>query len=209
MLPPPIKPFGNGRYINGVCFPAAPHARRACSCLYTTPLAGREKIQAVYYNAVANVKLDPQPSPIPLLKLTREFQPNAEIKRGFGACIARFSHSLDKYQVHGKNLKPSSVTHLCFGTGALGSTGNRSPQEARTAWHEFRLKLHQQMGIRTDFRRFIITNMVCSTTLGFCVDLARMHAEDPDNRSYEPEVFPASSSHSRKSTKIALQCTRA
>lgn len=136
-----------------------------------------------------NVKFNP-PEPVALMPLTMAFQPCAETKRGFGAAIIRHQHSLDVYQMNVKNLKPSSSTGLLFPRGAYGLTGSRSPAEARTATHEFRIRLFDVMGIRTDFNRFIITNMVCSTSLGFSVDLARMHAEHPNNSAYEPLLFP-------------------
>lgn len=141
----------------------------------------------VFYNVVSNVKLD-LPYPLRLLRVMS--LPNAEIKSGFGAAILRYIHSLTKDQAKVPQLKSSSVTHLCFAKGALGSTGNRSEDEARLGCHEFRLLLYTTFGVKTNFRRFTIPNMVCSSSLGYCINLAKMHAADQVNTDYYPDLFP-------------------
>ena len=166
----------------------ASYMRRNLKPVKQPQLANSTDPCPVFYNVVSNVKLDP-PGPQPLLKLLSLY-PNAEIKSGFGAAILRFMHTLNKDQCLVPQLKPSSVTHLCFAKGALGSTGNRSVDEARLGCHEFRMSLYSTFGIRTNFRRFTIPNMVCSSSLGYCVDLAKMWTGDRFNRSYFPELFP-------------------
>jgi TATA-box binding protein (TBP) (component of TFIID and TFIIIB) len=143
----------------------------------------------VYHNVVSNAKLNPA-EPIPLLKLLAALSPNCEHKQSFGAIIVRYMHQLTESQRLIEDLKLHAVTHLCFGTGALGSTGNRSKDEARLSGHEFRMELYNKLGIETDFWRFTIPNMVGSADLGHSVDLAALHAAAPQERSYDPDLFP-------------------
>jgi TATA-box binding protein (TBP) (component of TFIID and TFIIIB) len=147
----------------------------------------------VFYNVVSNAKLDPllngRPTVLPIQDMINRFQ-NAELKQGFGALIFRMMHTLSKDQERLQGLKESSVTHLCFSKGALGSTGNRSRDEALYSCHEFRMLLYMTYNIRTNLRRFTIPNMVCSSALGHCVNLAQMHAEDQVKTDYEPDLFP-------------------
>lgn len=151
-------------------------------------LANEGRPCAVYYNVVSNVKLDPS-EPLPLLSMTYKY-PNSEIKSGFGAVIMRFIRTMSKEQHKVPLLKPSAVTHLVFANGALGSTGNRSEEEARLGCHECRMSLYASLGIRTNFRRFTVPNRVCSASLGHGVDLPRMSADDQVSRHYHPDLFP-------------------
>lgn len=145
----------------------------------------------VYHNVVSNVKLNPSPAPtINLLRLLNAFSPNCEHKESFGAIIVRFMHGLTPRQRLIEDYKEHAVTHLCFSTGALGGTGNRSKDEAILAAQEFRKELYDRQGIITDFWRFTIPNMVGSGDLGHSVDLAALHAEAPKERPFEPDLFP-------------------
>lgn len=143
---------------------------------------------AVIYNLVTNVQLDPE-RPLRLLKIQSLF-PCTEMKSSFGAAILRFVRSLSKDQSLVPKLKAPSVTHLCFSKGALGSTGNRSEDEARLGCHEFRLLLYYNFGIRTNFRRFSVPNMVCSSSLDYKINLAAMYAENQVNTDFYPTLFP-------------------
>ena len=115
---------------------------------------------------------------------------NAEIKSGFGALIVRFMHSLRPEQELVPWLKAPAVTHLVFSSGALGSTGDASEEQARLSIHELRMVLYHTLGVRTNFRRFAVSNMVCSSSLGYNVDLARMYAENRTAAKFVPELFP-------------------
>jgi TATA-box binding protein (TBP) (component of TFIID and TFIIIB) len=100
-------------------------------------------------------------------------------------------HSLSPEQARvGTLLKAAAVTHLIFSRGALGSTGNRSEDEARMATHELRLVLYYSLGMRTNFRRFAVSNMVCSSSLGYNIDLAKLHADFQTSSNYFPDLFP-------------------
>ena len=150
-------------------------------------------------NVVSNMMLDPEgfdengnlvPQQIPLMKLLNASQPYSEHKQSFGAAIVRFITPLTEEQHQVPEAKQPANTNLCFGTGALGSTGNRSKEEAIYANHCFRLHIERSLGIKTSFRRFNIPNTVCTTSLGYPINLAKMHAAAPLQRPYYPDVFP-------------------
>lgn len=147
----------------------------------------------VFYNVVSNAKLDPllngRPVNLPILDMLNRFL-NPELKQGFGALIFRMMHTLTKDQERLAGLDESATTHLCFQKGALGSTGNRSRDEALHACHEFRMALYMTYGIRTNLRRFTIPNMVCSSALGHSVNLAQMYAENQFATDFEQDLFP-------------------
>jgi len=150
-------------------------------------------------NVVSNMMLDPEgydeegnlvPQQIPLMKLLNASHPAAEHKQSFGAAIVRFITPLTADQHQVPEAKQPANTNLCFGTGALGSTGNRSKEEAIYANHCFRLHIERTLNIKTSFRRFNIPNTVCTTSLGYPINLAKMHAAAPLQRPYYPDVFP-------------------
>lgn len=150
-------------------------------------------------NVVSNLMLDPEkrdengnfvPCAIELMKLLKASYTTAEHKQSFGAGIFRFIQPLKEEQMAVSELKPDSVTHLGFATGALGSTGNTSTEQAIYFCQLYRLDLHAKLGLYTSFRRFNIPNTVCTTSLGYPIDLARMHSAAPTKRPYFPDIFP-------------------
>lgn len=150
-------------------------------------------------NVVSNMMLDPErideegyshPQNIPLMELLNASHPHVEYKQSFGAAILRYTTPLQEEQKALPEVKHDCSTHLCFGTGALGSTGNKSVEEAIHANHMFRLDLEAKLGIKTSFRRYSNPNTVCTTSLGYPINLARMHAAAPLSRPYFPDVFP-------------------
>ncbi len=142
-------------------------------------------------NVVSNCKLDPAQT-IRLLRWLAHM-PNAQIKSRFGAGIAPFTQALEPEQVGVLNLKPSSMTHLAFSTGALSGAGNRSDAEALLGAHKYRLTFYHTMPEhenRTNFRRWTIPNRVFTSALPYQLDLARMYASDTIRHCYEPDLFP-------------------
>ena len=158
-------------------------------------LSNEDEACPVFYNVVSSTKMDPlsdlrnRTDRIDLMKMLTAY-PNAEIKSGFGALIVRYMHSLAPEQELAPWLKPPAVTHLVFAGGALGSTGDASEEQARLSTHELRMGLYYTLGVRTNFHRFAVSNMVGSSTLGYNVDLARLHADNPRRSNYYPSLFP-------------------
>ena len=173
--------------LQNLVHPVIPELDPAQGCLYTSQ------------NVVSNFMMDPEvrdeegnyhPQPIPLMPLLKASYPHAEHKPSFGAGIFRSMQPLKEEQLAIAELKHDSVTHLSFTTGSAGSTGSASEEQAIRFCQHLRLDLKRKLGIHTNFRRFNIPNRVCTASLGFSVDLARMHAASPTTRPYWPALFP-------------------